>query len=281
MVMVSRRVAMLPGAVAGAALLIAAARPAVALPALIAQGIAVFAAIMWRGRPLPQDLAYHRFVDQRTCRVCSPLLSVPNASDVVSNIVFFVFGVDGVVAVAQPGRIPLRSPAAEYPALLTLFVSVTMVAFGSAYYHWRPCNRRLVWDRLPMSFGFASVIYLVVCERVPVSVAWLCVLVVISATSVIYWAVVDDLRPYLFVQFYGIVFLIQVMAVLPSLYTHASLWPTVLAVYVLAKIAEVLDAQIFRWTKRTVSGHTVKHLLAGVIFKHVTLTLKQRRLLTG
>ena len=32
------------------------------------------------------------------------------------------------------------------------FIGVTAVAFGSAYYHLKPNDARLVWDRLPVSF---------------------------------------------------------------------------------------------------------------------------------
>jgi hypothetical protein len=34
--------------------------------------------------------------------------------------------------------------------------------------------------------------------------------------------------------------------------------------YIVAKVAEMLDHQIYRWTAELVSGHTVKHLVAGI-----------------
>jgi hypothetical protein len=43
------------------------------------------------------------------------------------------------------------------------------VALGSGYYHWRPSNSRLVWDRLPMTVGFMSLIAVVVSETVQVA----------------------------------------------------------------------------------------------------------------
>lgn len=32
------------------------------------------------------------------------------------------------------------------------FIGVAAVAFGSSYYHLKPNDARLVWDRLPVSF---------------------------------------------------------------------------------------------------------------------------------
>lgn len=42
------------------------------------------------------------------------------------------------------------------------YVGVAAVALGSSYYHLKPNDARLVWDRLPVSFFFHLFIYLVV-----------------------------------------------------------------------------------------------------------------------
>jgi len=42
----------------------------------------------------------------------------------------------------------------------SFFIGFFFVSIGSAYYHWRPNNWTLVWDRLPMTLGFMSIYYL-------------------------------------------------------------------------------------------------------------------------
>ena len=51
-------------------------------------------------------------------------------------------------------------------------MGVGLVAVGSSYYHWRPNNARLVWDRLPMTVGFMSLIAVVLSETLDVAGAW-------------------------------------------------------------------------------------------------------------
>jgi hypothetical protein len=39
-----------------------------------------------------------------------------------------------------------------------LFAGITLVSFGSAYYHWSPNDTILFWDRLPMTIGFIGLL---------------------------------------------------------------------------------------------------------------------------
>ncbi len=76
-----------------------------------------------------------------------------------SNLPFLVFGVLGLVIVtprlvallASNGLMPVIDSTrlflddTERNAWLVFFWGSTLTAFGSAYYHWRPDNARLVW----------------------------------------------------------------------------------------------------------------------------------------
>ncbi len=46
------------------------------------------------------------------------------------------------------------------------FAGVSLVAFGSAYYHYAPANETLVWDRLPMSIAFMALLSAFVMDRI-------------------------------------------------------------------------------------------------------------------
>ena len=236
--------------------------------------------------PLPQPLAYHNFADQR-CLCCG----VPNTFDVMSNLPFAavsVFGIDhvlgGTVAASAGFNVPpavFIERAVELPLWLTFFAGVGLIAIGSAYYHLRPTNARLVWDRLPMTIAFCSFLAVVLSDTVlPAAMTnqTLGGLLVIGGASVVYWAFTDDLRPYVLVQFYFLALTMLLIALFPSRYEGVNTeYVVALAWYVGAKVAEALDKPIFKFTGGRISGHTIKHLLSGVTTLWASVALMRRR----
>jgi hypothetical protein len=206
---------------------------------------------------IPQDPAYHDFVDERT------LLGVPNFWNVFSNIGYVIVGIYGLTLV---GRLPSRELA---PAYITFCIAVTLVAFGSSWYHYTPSTDSLVWDRLPMGAGFMALFCLVLGERVSwkLSKALLWPLVILGVATVFYWAWTEqrgagDLRPYAVVQFLPIVLMPLLLLLFPGSRRSATwLWWT-FAGYVIAKIAEQLDGQIYALVG--LSGHSIKHFVSSV-----------------
>jgi hypothetical protein len=49
-------------------------------------------------------------------------------------------------------------------AWLVFFAGIFLTAFGSGYYHLRPDNESLAWDRLTMTIGFMSFVAIVIGE---------------------------------------------------------------------------------------------------------------------
>lgn len=210
---------------------------------------------------IPQDESYHLFADTRT------IAGIPNFWNVISNAPFALVGIYGLT---QTSRLPSHS---LWPGYITFCVAVIGVSFGSAYYHYAPSTPALVWDRLPMSLAFMAVFTLILSDRVnPVlGRTLLGPLLIIGAASVFYWSWteghgVGDLRPYALVQFLPFVLIALMLWLYPgSPGSSAWLWWAFL-MYFLAKVAEGLDAPVYRAVG--VSGHTVKHLLsaAAVLF---------------
>ena len=206
---------------------------------------------------IPQDPAYHDFVDART------LLGVPNFWNVLSNIGYLIVGLYGLARVSR-----LKAPILR-PAYITFCVAVTLVAFGSSWYHYAPTSESLVWDRLPMAAGFMALLSLVLGERVSwqLSQRLLWPLVIIGVGTVLYWAWteargVGDLRPYGLVQFLPIVLMPLLLLLFPGNRNSATwLWWT-FAGYVVAKIAEYFDGAIYDAVG--LSGHSIKHFVSSV-----------------
>lgn len=250
--------------------------------ALIA-GLALAAGVaMAFVKPIPQDSAYHDFADRRG------FLGIENFMDVVSNAPFLVVGLAGLAWLVPrlvrvgPGKSILSN--AEHTAWLIFFAGALVTAAGSSYYHWAPGTRRLFWDRLPMTVAFMSLMAVQVMERVSLRAGkWLLGPLLVAGTlSVVYWRNTEllgrgDLRPYVLVQFFPILAIPLMLALFPPRYDRARDVLLAFLWYGLAKLMEELDVPVFRATGGLVSGHTIKHLLAGAGVAQLLWMVMKRR----
>ena len=229
--------------------------------------------------PIPQPQAYHNFADQRT------ILGIPHCLDVISNAGFLVVGALGLVFLFCQTRSQDRSqfvnPVERWPYAV-FFLGVAATSLGSAYYHLAPTNDRLMWDRLPMTLAFMSIVAAAFAERVSVrtGLRMLLPLVAVGASSVVYWQWSEnqgagDLRPYIFVQLYPMLAVPLLVLLFPPRYTHTSDLLAAFGFYAAAKIFELLDNPIFALTG-IVSGHTLKHLAAAVCAYWILRMLRHR-----
>jgi hypothetical protein len=223
---------------------------------------------------IPQDPAYHRFVDQRS------LWGLPNFWNVVSNFPLLPVGLAGVLGVARRHWEGTRTPARA--AYIAFFVGVALTGIGSAWYHLDPTNDTLVWDRLPMTIAFMGLFTAILTEhlhpRAQRALPWLLAL---GVGSVAYWSVSEhfgagDLRPYALVQFLPAVLIPVVLVSYPGSYIRDSDLVVVLLFYALSKLAEHFDGALYTLTG-TLSGHTLKHLLAALAAYWVLRMLRLRR----
>ena len=109
--------------------------------------------LMLRLPPMPQPASYHEFADQRSW------LGIPNFLNVISNIPFAVVGILGLAFVSRTNAEPTFIDPRERWAYIGVFAGLLLTAFGSAYYHCAPNNAHLVWDRLPMTIVFGSLLF--------------------------------------------------------------------------------------------------------------------------
>lgn len=247
--------------------------------AVLMVALAVAAAgVVFSLRPIAQDSAYHNFADGRT------LLGVPNALNVLSNVVYAVVGVLGLLFLldGEKSKASFTEPR-ERRAFVALFAGVGLTAFGSGYYHLAPGNARLFWDRLPMTVGFMSLFSVIIAERIGMTAGrrLLAPLLAVGAASVAYWRQTElegagDLRLYVLVQFFPLLAIPVLLLLFPARYTRTGDLYRVIGWYVLAKILEALDAPIFALGGFT-SGHTLKHLASGVAAYWILRMLKARR----
>eukprot|EP00257_Ricinus_communis_P009963 XP_002529266.2 uncharacterized protein LOC8285161 [Ricinus communis] len=244
---------------------------------LLAWGVAIlcFIVLMIVTPSIPQSEEYHDFADQRE------FFGIPNTLNVVSNFPFLVIGVVGLVLCFYGNYFKL-SLQGELWGWTCFFIGVAAVAFGSGYYHLKPNDARLVWDRLPMTVAFTSIIAIFIIERIDERKGTISIIPLILAgiVSIAYWRFFDDLRPYALVQFVPCIAIPLMAILLPPMYTHSSFWLWAAGFYLLAKVEEATDKPIYRWTHHLVSGHTLKHLCAAMVPVFLTLMLAKRSIET-
>ncbi|PWA43000.1 senescence associated protein [Artemisia annua] len=236
--------------------------------------IVCFFVLMFVTPSIPQDQDYHNFADQRQ------FLGIPNTLNVISNIPFFIIGVIGLVLCYYKNFFKL-SLKGELCGWTFFYIGVAAVGFGSSYYHLKPNDATLVWDRLPMTIAFTSIIAIFIIERIDERKGTYSIipLLLVGVVSILYWRFFDDLRPYAIVQFVPCI-AIPVMAImLPPMYTHSTYWLWAAGFYLLAKVEEAADDTIYNWTYHIVSGHTLKHLCAAMVPVFLTLMLAKRDVL--
>ena len=143
---------------------------------------------------------------------------------------------------------------------------------------------RLVWDRLPMTITFMSLVAAVIAERMSVRLGlWLLpVLLLVGLASVWQWDWSErhgagDLRFYAAVQVYAVLVVLLVL-LFPRRYTRAFDFGLVIGFYILAKVLESYDRAVFA-VLHVVSGHTLKHLAATAAGYFILRMLQRRRAL--
>ena len=81
----------------------------------------------------------------------------------------------------------------------------------------------LLWDRLPMAFGFAGLVAGTLMDRAPQRILqWLLAFAAVGAGTVLYWHVSGNLMPYLVMQVGFIAAALIATAFTTSRYTHAN-----------------------------------------------------------
>jgi hypothetical protein len=239
----------------------------------------VIALIDFSLSPIPQPQWYHNFADQRS------FLGIPNFNDVVSNVPFAIFGLWGLVFLLRytPEQLSKHFiDRRERWFYLIVFTGILLTGFGSSYYHLHPNNARLVWDRLPMTVVFMSLIAALIAERINLRIGfWLLpILLLVGVGSVLQWYISElrgagDLRFYATVQTYAVLFLFMVL-LFPPRYTFGSDLAIIAGLYLLSKVFETFDKEIFR-LGHIVSGHTLKHLTAALAGYWILRMIKRRR----
>lgn len=226
--------------------------------------------------PVAQDINYHNFSDKRI------ILNVPNFWNVITNIPFFIVGFLGLLKLINNKKILIAET--NKIAYYLFYSGITLIAFGSGFYHLDPNNETLVWDRLPMSLAFMAIFSIIITEYISIQKGkvLLTPLVIAGLLSVLYWHYSEllgqgDLTFYVVVQFYPMIAIPIILISFSSLYTRGNSYWYLLLAYLIAKICEHYDSEIFN-TLGIISGHSIKHVMAAFGLYTVLYTSVRREM---
>lgn len=233
---------------------------------LIALSLAALTGVMLQP-PITQDATYHGFADERT------FAGMNNFANVISNLPFLLVGIAGLRWYPKTERARRSMP------WLVFFTGVLLVGIGSGYYHSAPDDAALVWDRLPMTVAFMGLFAALLEEYVSPRIGRYVLIPAVATglVSIVWWRHTGDLRLYAWVQFMPLLIIPVAFLLFRPRFTHQHYLLYALGMYVLAKVAELYDRQFFAWTAQSVSGHSLKHLLAALGVFFVYRMLAQRR----
>lgn len=227
--------------------------------------VLLLVALLAPGITQPAD--YHGFADQRGWG------GIPHALNVLSNLPFAIGGVWGLWALQRAPRAALLPVERSMAALF--FAGLVLTSFCSGWYHWLPNNAGLALDRLGMAVAFAGLLGLAAADRISAraghAVGW--GVLVLALLSVAVSAVTGNVLPWGLVQFGGMALVLLLLLRRPVPGAMGVPIGAVILFYVLAKVCETLDLQIYTWTGGVLSGHSLKHLVAALAAWPVVLAL--------
>lgn len=217
-----------------------------------------------------QKTGYYSFIDART------ILSIPNFFNVISNLPFLLVGIYGLFLLKN-NQLDINNKIKSL--YYVMFFGVTMVFFGSSYFHLDVNNETLFFDRLPMVIVFMAFLSIVISEFINLKIGkkMFPFLLALGLFSIIYWIIgesygLGDLRLYVLVQFLPML-IIPIILLTFKNSSAKGYWYLLLA-YFLAKLFEYFDTQTFELLG-FISGHSIKHIVAGLgLF--VFIILKKR-----
>ena len=241
---------------------------------LFALAAAAIAATVWLQAPFAQDADYHRFADNTS------LFGIANFYNVTSNVLMLLAGLLGLGGSMNMQAMHVYAGLRRQFGVV--FTATVLAAIASSGYHLAPDNASLLWDRLAMAVIFTGLLALVYSIYVSAFYGRLLFwpLLLAGVGSVLYWYRTEqlgmgDLRFYALTQYLSVLLVILIVILYHRAGKPTMLTVSALLLYALAKLAEHFDALLYHYTG-VVSGHSLKHLFAGLAMFMIVLLMKKR-----
>ncbi|XP_020097222.1 uncharacterized protein LOC109716288 [Ananas comosus] len=217
---------------------------------------------------IPHSPSLHIFADMRN------FLGVPNTLNVLTSFPFLLVGVPSLV-LSLSGSCFGISLKGEVLGWAFFYAGNSALAFGSAYYHLKPDDDRIAWDRLPMMISASSLLSILVIERVDerIGVSCLFSLLALVLLSIVCERTFNDLRLCMMFHIFPCIAIPAMVFLLPPKYTHSRFWILATGFYLLARFEGIADKKVYSVNRYFISGHSLEHLFLAVVSIILTVML--------
>ncbi|KAH7572453.1 hypothetical protein JRO89_XS04G0258700 [Xanthoceras sorbifolium] len=227
--------------------------------------------LMFATPKIPLSPHHHLFADMRN------FFGVPNTLNVITIFPFLIVGVMGFVICLQ-GSFFNISFRGEVWGWALFYAGIAAVAFGSAYYHLKPDDDRVMWDTLPTMIAFSSLFSCFLVERVGMRIGLSCLIALVSVAflSMNYARTFNDFRLCMTFQLIPCIVIPGLTLLFTPKYTHSRYWLYAAGVHLVAKFEAVADRKIYRANHYIISGHSLEHLCSVMVPILLTVMLLYR-----
>ena len=181
--------------------------------------------------------SYHNFVDKRT------IFGIPNGMDILSNL--FI-------------ALPAFYLITKQKKISFLSFNILLLALTSAIYHVNPTDNTIFMDMIFVVSLNTVVLSYFVNKQIGYFIYLLGIL------SVFYSKKNNDIRLY---ELLKIVIPIYVIIIIYKDHNHSNISNHILLIIILSiliRYSEFHDKEIYQLTNKLISGHTLKHIIAGI-----------------
>ncbi|PKA63439.1 hypothetical protein AXF42_Ash005334 [Apostasia shenzhenica] len=209
---------------------------------------------------IPHSPNHHFFADMRN------FLGVPNTLNVLTTYPFLLIGVPGLV-LSLSGSCFGISLKWEVWGWVLFYAGIATTAFGSAYYHLKPDDDRIIWDRLPMTVSVVSLLSNLVIERVDerVGISSLVSFLMLAFISAAFERAFDDLRLFMIFQFIPCIVIPLLVFLFPPKYSHSGYWFWATGFFLLSRFESLADMKLYSVNRYIISGHSLEHLCLAMV----------------
>ena len=197
---------------------------------------------------VPLPASYHNFADKRT------FLGIPNALNILSNI-----------AILIPAIYLLQQKDKSFTSNLLIF-HILLLVIASSYYHLNPSDETIFWDIMMIATTFMIVFIMISDTKYGL------LLYSYAILSILYWKYTGDLRLYILILIGLPLYLIFKYYKNVGLRNYLYI---IISMYIILRISEHNDHLIYNLTDNQISGHTLKHIFAGIGIWYTILLLQK------
>lgn len=183
--------------------------------------------------PIPRDKKYHDFADHKN------IMNIHNGMNVISNLALII-----------PVLYFYKNKKYKF-----IYINIILLAITSAYYHLNPNQKTIIYDMMfVVGTHTSAIMYLINSDKKSL-------IYIFGIYSVYYATVYNDVRIYELIKYGTSLYFIYNVYKIKSISKYSII---LIVLYLIQDYTAKKDKEIYKLTNNTISGHTLKHIIASI-----------------